>query len=68
MYVLGLLRLLESMPILMLLYPIVIVLHLSTRYYLPTFVGNAYVSAVHDKYSIYAARVRKRITLALLVK
>ena len=66
MYVLGLLRLLESMPILMLLYPIVIAL--STRYYLPTFVGNAYVSAVHDKYSIYAARVRKRITLALLVK
>ena len=66
MYVLGLLRLLESMPILMLLYPIVIAL--STRYYLPTFVGNAYVSAVHDKYSINAARVRKRITLALLVK
>ena len=67
MYVLGLLRLLESMPILMLLYPIVIAL--STRYYLPTFVGNAYVSAVHDRYSsIYAARVRKRITLALLVK
>ena len=66
MYVLGLLRLLESMPILMLLYPIVIAL--STRYYLPTFVGNAYVSAVYDKYSIYAARVRKRITLALLVK